>query len=270
MSIATLLGFLAGLGLFIGAIVTATDNYGSFLSGPSIIMVLGGTLSATFIGYQARYVMLALRDVAFLFVKGKVDRKMLTLETGKIIRWGYLVKKQGLLALEKEIKGAKKQDHFLNYGIELVISGYSGDEVRSMLTAASTGAFQRAMVQADILKNMAAAAPAFGMIGTLVGLIIMLQSLGSDPGGLGAGLAVAMLTTLYGVLLARLVFLPASSKVTQKEGILRFRNFLVTEGFSMLADHKSPRYIQDKMNSYLDPSIHYTMDQKGGRRKKAA
>ena len=231
MSIATLLGFLAGLGLFVGAIVSATDNYSSFLSGPSIIMVLGGTLSATFIGYQARYVM---------------------------------------LALEKEIKGAKKQDHFLNYGIELVISGYSGDEVRSMLSAASTGAFQRAMVQADILKNMAAAAPAFGMIGTLVGLIVMLQSLGPDPGGLGAGLAVAMLTTLYGVLLARMIFLPASSKVIQKEGILRFRNFLVTEGFSMLADHKSPRYIQDKMNSYLDPSIHYTMDPKGGKRKKAA
>jgi chemotaxis protein MotA len=269
MSIATLLGFLAGIGLFLGAIYSSTDNYMSFMSGSSIVMVLGGTLSATFIGYQARYVMLALRDIAFLFVKGKVDRKMLTLETGKIIRWGYLVKKQGLLALEKEIKGAKKQDHFLNYGIELVISGYSGDEVRSMLNAASTGSYQRAMVQADILKNMAAAAPAFGMIGTLVGLIVMLQSLGTDPGGIGTGLAVAMLTTLYGVLLARLVFLPSSSKVIQKEGIQRFRNFLVTEGFSMLADHKSPRYIQDKMNSYLDPSIHYTIDQKGGRRKAA-
>jgi len=270
MSIATLLGFLAGIGLFLGAIITSTDNYLSFLSGSSIIMVLGGTLSATFIGYQGRYVMLALKDIGFLFIKGKVDRKMLTLETGKIIRWGYLVKKQGLLALEKEIKGAKNQDHFLNYGIELVISGYFGDEVRAMLTAASTGAFQRAMVQADILKNMAAAAPAFGMIGTLVGLIIMLQSLGSDPGGLGAGLAVAMLTTLYGVLLARLVFIPTSSKVVQKESITRFRNFLVTEGFSMLADHKSPRFIQDKMNSYLDPAIHYTIDQKGGRKKKAA
>ncbi len=138
MSFATLIGFLAGIGLFIGAIMTATDNYLSFVSLPSIVMVLGGTLAAGFIGYQARYVMLALKDVGGLFVKGKVDRKMLTIETGKIIRWGYLVKKQGLLALEREIKGAKKQDHFMNYGIELVITGYSGEEVRAMPTTPST------------------------------------------------------------------------------------------------------------------------------------
>lgn len=174
------------------------------------------------------------------------------------------------MALEKEIKGAKNQDHFLNYGIELVISGYSGDEVRSMLGNAANGAFSRAMVQADILKNMAAAAPAFGMIGTLVGLIVMLQSLTSNPDGIGDGLAVAMLTTLYGVLIARLVFLPAASKIAQKEGIMRFRNFLITEGFGMLADTKSPRYIQDKMNSYLDPAIHYNIDQKGGKGGKKA
>ena len=275
MSIATLLGFLAGVGLFVGAIMSATDNYLSFVSGPAVVMVLGGTLAATFIGYQARYVLLALRDIGGLFVKGKVDRRMLTIETGKIIRWGYLVKKSGLLSLEREIRSAKKQDHFLNYGIELVITGYSGEEVRGMLSAASNGAFQRAMVQALILKNMAAAAPAFGMIGTLVGLVIMLESLATEPESLGPGLAVALLTTLYGVLFARLVFLPAASKVEQKEGITRFRNFLVTEGFAMLAEHKSPRFIQDRMNSFLDPSIHYSIDQRGGkgggqRRRKAA
>ena len=270
MSIPTLPGFLAGIGLFIGAIMTSTDNYLSFLSGSSIVMVLGGTLAATFIGYQGRYVILALKDIGHLFIKGKADRKLLTVETGKIIRWGYLVKKSGLLALEKEIKSAKAQDHFLNYGIQLVITGYSGDEVRAMLGAAANGAFSRAMIQADILKNMAAAAPAFGMIGTLVGLIVMLQSLTSNPDNIGEGLAVAMLTTLYGVLIARLVFLPSASKISQKEGILRFRNFLITEGFAMLAEQKSPRYIQDKMNSFLDPAIHYNIDQKGGSKKEAA
>ena len=201
-----------------------------------------------------------------VFIKGKADRKLLTVETGKIIRWGYLVKKSGLLALEKEIKGTKNQDHFLTYGIELVITGYSGDEVRGMLGAASNGAYSRAMVQADILQNMAAAAPAFGMIGTLVGLIVMLQSLTANPDGVGDGLAVAMLTTLYGVLVARLVFIPAASKISQKEGIMRFRNFLITEGFAMLAEQKSPRFIQDKMNSYLDPSIHYNIDKKGSKK----
>jgi chemotaxis protein MotA len=263
MSIPTLLGFLGGVGLFVGAIMTSTNNYMSFVSGSSAVMVVGGTLAATFIGYQGRYVLLALKDIGQLFIKGKADRKLLTVETGKIIRWGYLVKKSGLLALEKEIKGAKSQDHFLAYGIELVITGYSGDEVRGMLGAASSGSYSRAMIQADILENMAAAAPAFGMIGTLVGLIVMLQSLTANPDGVGEGLGVAMLTTLYGVLVARLIFIPAASKVTQKEGIMKFRNFLITEGFAMLAEQKSPRFIQDKMNSYLDPAIHYNMDKKG-------
>ncbi len=72
------------------------------------------------------------------------------------------------------------------------------------------------------------------------------------------------MTTLCGVLLARWVFIPASSKLSQKEGILRFRNFLIGEGFAMLAETRSPRYIQDRMNNYLDSKIHYSIDKKGG------
>ncbi len=182
MSFGTILGVLFGFGLFAGSIMLATDNYGMFLSLPSVILVIGGTLASAFIAYQARYVILSTKEIGGLFIKGKVDRKLLTVETGKIIRWGFLVKKHGILALEREIKSAKKQDHFLNYGVELVITGYTGDEVRAMLSAAGEGEFMRKMVLADILKNMAATAPAFGMIGTLVGLIIMLQSIGGDPG----------------------------------------------------------------------------------------
>lgn len=264
MSISTIIAFVFSLALFFGSIRLATDNFGSFLDLPSIVMVVGGTLAAAFVGFQARYVISALKEVPRLFAREKIGREALTVETGKIIRWGYLVKKHGILALEREIKSAKQQDYYLNYGVELVITGYNGDEVRAMLSAASEGQFGRAMVRADILKNMAAAAPAFGMIGTLVGLVIMLESLGTNPEAIGPALAVALLTTLYGVLLARLVFLPAASKLGQREGIIRFRNFLVSEGFAMLAEHKSPRYIQDKMNSYLDPAIHYQLD-KGGR-----
>jgi len=77
---------------------------------------------------------------------------------------------------------------------------------------------------------------------------------------LGAGLAVALLTTLYGVVFARMIFLPAANKIQQREEIVRFRNYLVAEGLSLLADRKSPRYIQDRMNSFLDPAIHYNLD----------
>ncbi len=120
------------------------------------------------------------------------------------------------------------------------------------------------MVEAYILKNMAAAAPAFGIIGTLIGLIVMLSTLGGDASAMGEGLAVALMTTLYGVLLARMVFMPAASKLSQKESILRFRNYLIGESLAMLSENRSPRYIQDRMNSYLDPKIHYSIDKKGG------
>ena len=103
---------MVGFGLFAGAIVIATDNYGMFLSLPSAIMVLGGTLAASFIAYQARYVLLSTKEIGGLFIKGKVDRKLLTVETGKIIRWGFLVKKHGILALEREIKSAKSRTTF--------------------------------------------------------------------------------------------------------------------------------------------------------------
>ena len=270
MSIPTLIGFLAALGLFALVVTELTSNWGSFFHLSGFLLVFGGTMAAAFMGYEFRYVMRALAAIGSIFIKGKADRKMLAVETGKIIRWGYLVKKSGLVALEKEIKGAKSQDHFLNYGIELVISGYSGEEVRAMLATAANGAFQRNTVPAEILKSMAGNGPAFGMVGTLIGLVVMLQSLESNPEGIGEGFAVAILATLYGVLVARMVCMPAASKLTQKEAILRFRNFLVTEGFAMLAEQKSPRYIQDKMNSYLDPAIHYHIDQRGGKDRKAA
>jgi chemotaxis protein MotA len=142
-----------------------------------------------------------------------------------------------------------------------------------MLSSAADGIMQRKMVSASILKTLASVSPAFGMIGTLIGLIIILQKLVSDPDGLGPGLAIALITTLYGVIMQRMVFSPAASKVEQKTAIMRFRNFLVTEGLALLAEHRSPRYIQDRMNSYLDPEIHYTIDKKSGAsgtQKKAA
>ena len=260
MSLITILAILAAFGLFVGAIVTATDNYLIFLSTSSLIMVAGGTLASTFIAYEARYVILSLKLIGKIMFSPVVGRNLLKSEVGRIIKWAYTVQKSGLPALEGEAKKAIRGDKFMRFGVDMVVSGYSGDEVREILTNTIETTFGRNTVQVNILKAMGGAAPAFGMIGTLVGLIIMLDNMGGDPTQLGAGLAVALLTTLYGVLFARLVFLPASSKIFQRESIVRFRNYLVAEGLALLADRKSPRYIQDKMNSFLDPAIHFNID----------
>jgi len=261
ISFSTIGSLILVFGLFIGSIFISTDDPTVFLSSASFIMVVCGTLAATFISYEPRYVMLSLKLITRILFTPKVGREILKAEVGRMIRWAYIVQKGGPPALEKEAMKASKGDMFLRFGVEMVVSGYTGDEVRDIMSNLIETSFGRNTVQVNILKNMASASPAFGMIGTLIGLVIMLDKMGDDPAALGPGLALAMLTTLYGVIFARLVYMPAASKIMQREQIVRFRNYLVAEGLILMADNKSPRYIQDKMNSYLDPAIHFNIDQ---------
>ena len=261
MSINTFFAMLMGIGLFAGAIAVSTDNYWAFVSGSSLVIVLGGTLAATFLSYEFRYVIGALKAILGTFSVHRLDRASLNAEVGRVIRWAYMVQKDGIITLEAEAKNTPGWDGgFLLFGVELILSGYSGEETRRILSNTIESAYERSLVRAGILRNMAATAPAFGMIGTLVGLIVMLDTMSDDPSKIGAGMAVALLTTLYGVLLARLMFGPAANKVQQREDIARFRNYLIVDGLAMLADKASPRHIQDRMNSYLDPTIRFDID----------
>ena len=259
MSLNSFLGFVFAIGLFVGAIVLSTDNYAIFINLGGLAIVIGGTLAATFLGQEARYVLLALRGVLSIFGVHRTGRNILNQEVGRIIKWGYLAQQQGVVALEAEVKKVE-DDPFLAFAVEQLLSDYSGDEIRENLRLVADTTFERNMVPANILRNMGGTAPAFGMIGTLVGLVIMLDDMGEDPTQLGKGLAVALTTTLYGVMIARLVLIPAANKLTQRNEILRFRHDLIAEGISMLADRRNPRYIQDRMNSFLDPAIRFDLD----------
>lgn len=264
MSLTTVLGFLFSLALFLGAILGSTHNYYVFLHLTGFIMVVGGTLTASFVAFESRYVMQALGLLRSIFFSPRMARGMLSNEVARVIRWGYMVQKNGLPALEADTRSLKKQDQFLAFGVNLVVSGYSGAEVRQLLENQVETAFQRRTVPAEILKYMASNAPGFGMLATLVGLVIMLDNMGTDPSKLGPGMAVGLLGTLYGVLFSRLILTPAANKAHQRESIIRFRGLLVAEGLALLAERKSPRFIQDAMNSYLDPEIHFDIDR--GRR----
>ena len=260
MSLPTIIGFVVSIALFLVAIIEATTNFLIFLHLSGFLMVIAGTLAATFVAFEARYVMLALGLIRSVFSSPRMARTMLPNEVARIIRWSYMVQKGGLSALESDTKSLKQQDAFLAFGVNLVISGYSGPEVREMLGNQVQTTFQRRTVPTEILKYMASNAPAFGMMATLVGLVIMLDNMGSDPSKLGPGMAVGLLGTLYGVLFARLILMPTASKVFQREAIVRFRNMLISEGLALLAERKSPRFIQDAMNSYLDTAIHFDID----------
>ena len=194
-----------------------------------------------------------------------MNETILYQESRKVLEWADIVQQKGAIALERHIKGTESNDHFLRHGIQLVVDGYKGEEVRELLGNMMQSEYQRKTRRVTVLKNMASASPAFGMIGTLVGLIIMLDSLASDPNGIGSGLAVALLTTLYGVLMARFIFQPAADKTLQREDIARFRNFLMMEGFVMLAEQRPPRYIRERINSFLDPDVLAEMKEIGSR-----
>ena len=262
VSLPTLFGLLVGIGLFLSAIALSTDRYMMFFSFSSVLMVLGGTLANAFISYQGTYVVRALVEASRIVTHARINERITYAEGRKIIQWGRIVQQGEVLALDRHIKSTEAHDYYLRYGIHLVVDGYKPSAIRELLTNAIHSTYERALRKVEVLRNMAATAPAFGMIGTLVGLIIMLDSLGANADALGPGLGLALLTTLYGVLAARLIFQPAADKTQQREDIARFRNCLMREGFVMLAEERSPRYIQDRINSFLDPNVLHDIEER--------
>lgn len=262
MALDTLLGLLVGFGLFVVSILLSTDNFIIFVSVESLLMVLGGTLASTFISYRSAYVWKSLREMLSTFAKPRLTRDVLKKEINRMLDWAYMVRKDGLLKLEDQI-GKQKSDVFYRHALELLVSGYKPQDVRSMLMDLADTDHERNMISVSILRYMGSAAPAFGMIGTLVGLVVMLDNLDSNAGGIGSGLAVALVTTLYGVLFARLIFIPAANKIQQNNEILQYRNFLMIEGFVLLSNEQSPRFIQDRLNSSLPKDLHVDVTKRG-------
>jgi len=259
MSLATVFGTIFGFCLILGAIAHGTDNYMSFLSPEGFLIVIGGTIANAFMSYQANYVFLAFNAMWHMIKKPRATREGLNAEIMRLIKWAYLVHSKGLIGLEGEV-GNRLREPLLRYGVELVITGYPPEVIRSMMNTAVEADFERSIAPVTVLRNMASTAPAFGMVGTLVGMVIMLQHIQGNMALIGTGLAVALLATLYGIIMARLFCLPAADKLMQKEEIMRFRNYMMTEGMVLLAEKQSPRYMQDKLNSFLDPSIHFNLD----------
>lgn len=259
MSLATVAGTIFGFALVLGAIAHGTENYHSFMSIEGLLIVVGGTIANAFMSYQSRYVIEAFKGIWHMVYKPKATREGLNTEIMRLIKWAYLVHARGLQGLEGEI-GPKIREPLLRYGLELVVTGYPSAKVRDMMNTAVEADFERSIAPVTVLKNMASTAPAFGMVGTLVGMVIMLQGVEADMSKVGNGLAIALLATLYGILFARLVCLPAADKLLQKEEIMRFRNYMLTEGLSLLSEKQNPRYMQDRLNSFLEPSIHFNLD----------
>ncbi len=147
-------------------------------------MVIGGTFAATMISYQARYVLKTLKALWFILVPYKVSASTIFADIGLLLEWSKQVKEKGNSVLDEQVEKAKENnlDPFIEYALTLITSGYKGEELRELLDEFLENLYHRDQVQTNILKNMSAVAPAFGMVGTLVGLIVMLDNLQSDAG----------------------------------------------------------------------------------------
>ncbi|MFM9889273.1 MAG: motility protein A [Rickettsiales bacterium] len=264
MSLSSLLGVIFGLAMIFSAILFATSNPLLYVDVSALMIVGGGSIAAAFMGYHSHDVRNAFRAIGWMLKKPKSTREGLNTEIMRLIKWGYLVQQRGLPALENEVKTLATNDPVIKYCMELVVTNHTPAQLKAMMLTAVESSFQHKTAPVAVLRNMGASAPSFGMIGTLVGLIAILSQMGSGATNLqhviGTGMSLALVATLYGVFFARMVFIPAANKLLQKEETERFRNLMVVEGLSMLAEKKSPRFMQDRLNSFLEPKDHFDID----------
>ena len=254
LSFTTLLGVLVGALLIGWGIHSSTDNWRVFISIPSLQIVLGGTIATAFIGYKWNYVLSAFLNVFEIFVENGINAKSLKNDVEVILGWANSSQKVGSNNYDSIASNLSKKDGFSRYLLTLMSTGYSTDEIREFGENSIEETYFRRLTGSNILSTMSATAPAFGMIGTLIGLIAMFGKM-DDPSNIGAGLAVALITTLYGVLFARFLFDPTATKVKQIYGLQRFREYLYLEGLLMVMENRSTFYMRDKLNSYLDRSF---------------
>jgi chemotaxis protein MotA len=263
MSTGTIIGFLAGVGLFVYAIISGQDSSPPpypwvFLLPNSLLMVLGGTIAATFIAFKDNYVIQAFKEMVKIFKHLDINSKTIYNDVGKIIGWAEIVKKGGIRELQNKFNGDENKNPVIKYSMEMVLSGGKSEEIYRLTEDFIDTTYDRKMHIVTILDTMAQFAPSFGMIGTLVGLVIMLSNMSSgDPTAIGGGMAIALITTLHGVLFANLFFKPAARKLEQQYSIIKYRDMVLLEGISMLPNKPHPYTVQDHLNRYLDSSNHF-------------
>lgn len=246
MDIATIIGILIGMAFIIMGILVDGDLI-TYYNLASIFIVLGGTISATFVAYPLAKVTEAMRIVSKAFSNKEIEPSEII---QKIIGLANVARKEGLLALEEASEAI--DDHFLQKGIMLIVDGTDPDLVRNLLETELAFVEERHKNGQSIFESMGSFSPAFGMIGTLIGLINMLKKL-DDPSTIGPSMAVALITTFYGSLLANLIFLPIANKLKLRSREEIMRKEIMVEGLLSIQAGENPRIIEEKLKAFLPP-----------------
>ncbi len=248
MNVTTVLGLLLSLALLAAAIIIGAGTTAIFINIPGLLIVLGGTFGATLISYP-------LQDVAKVFWSFMVVFRR---EEPRLDRYLRLIvsyaerAREGVLNLEAELP--RIRNPFLRDGITMLVDGYASEEIREMLDGRTQYRQAREFSESQIFRTMASFSPAFGMIGTLIGLIAMLLNMGPQNfDQLGPKMALALVTTFYGLILAYLVFRPIALKLERKteEAVLLMN--MITDSVIMIQKEWHPKKVEDYLNSYVPP-----------------
>ena len=244
LDLATVAGIISGLGLLILAIFLG-GGAGIFFNVPSLLIVVGGTVAATLINFPLREVVRVMKVAPKAF-KSSFEEPTRIME--KLVLLCAEAKKQGFLGLEAHVD--KIDNMFFKSGVNMVIDGIEPEQIRATLRLQTMAMQERHKTGRNIFEGMGQWAPAFGMIGTLIGLVQMMANM-TDPSAIGPKMAVALLSTFYGVFACYGVFTPLAKKLERKHKHELLYLQMVVKGIIWVQTGDSPRILEGKMRSFL-------------------
>ena len=244
MDLATIIGILVAFGLVIAAL--GGDAF-LFLDFSSVLIVIGGTIGAVLVTYPLESVLGVMGFIKKTFLS-KVDEPGALI--AQFVDYAARVRREGILSLEAHLKNIP--DEFLRKGLQLTVDGLDPQLIQEILETEISCLEDRHLKGAEILQTFGSIAPAMGMIGTIIGLVLMLKRM-NDPSTIGPAMAVALLTTFYGAILANLIFIPMAGKLRARSRDEVLLRTMIVEGIMSISRGENPRILEEKMNSYLPP-----------------
>ncbi|MDH5356517.1 MAG: flagellar motor protein PomA [Gammaproteobacteria bacterium] len=245
MDIASIVGFILAY-VIIGGAISMGGPFIIFVNAPSLLVVIGGTFAVTLMRVTLGNFLGSFK----IGLKGffyKLDAPQNLIDES--VDLANVARKEGILALE----GREISNSFLQKGIGLCIDGHAPEVVKNLLTKDINQSIERHLVGADMFKAMGVYAPAMGMIGTLIGLVQMLANM-SDPAAIGPAMAVALLTTLYGAIIANAFASPLAEKLKLISSYEKLNKDLILESITGIQEGTNPRVLKQMLNAYLPES----------------
>ncbi len=246
MDIATIVGIILGFSVIFTAIIGGSGgSWQIFVNFPSLAITMGGMLCATLIHFSLPQVLRIFAVVKkTIFMKIPSSSELIQ----KMVNFSAINRRDGALALEQEVQ--KVDDLFFVKGLQMLVDGQEPDSIRQLLSMEIEYLEERHNNGKKILEFMGAAAPAFGMIGTLIGLVQMLTSM-TDPSTIGMGMATALLTTFYGAFAANLIFIPLAGKLGIYSIAERTAKEMILEGICAIAQGENPKGVREKLHAFV-------------------